>query len=159
LYHESKQLLKKFGFMSLDDNSQVATDINWKALYLEQHFANTKKYDFKTNAREGANNGLLSSLLSFSSSKVYPIPMFGEGLDSSAKKLLYNMMWSSVAPYKLSKLHAGVEGIGSGVGFNINGLELNLVALYKYEDRGIFDKVSKPSREDLIFHWIVYRCY
>jgi len=62
--------------------------------------------------------------------RVYKLPMFGEGLDSSAKKLLYQMMWGEETPFRINCLYPGVEGIGSGVGFSINDKQLNLAAMY-----------------------------
>jgi len=37
--------------------------------------------------------------------RLYRILMFGEGLDSSAKRLLYHMMWSKDSPFTISKLY------------------------------------------------------
>lgn len=44
-------------------------------------------------------------------------------------------------------MYPGVEGIGSGIGFTVNRKKLNLATMYKYEDRGIFDKVRPLWRE------------
>eukprot|EP01120_Amphizonella_sp_Union-15-10_P003037 TRINITY_DN1333_c0_g1_i1.p1 TRINITY_DN1333_c0_g1~~TRINITY_DN1333_c0_g1_i1.p1 ORF type:complete len:424 (-),score=92.22 TRINITY_DN1333_c0_g1_i1:54-1244(-) len=62
--------------------------------------------------------------------KVYKIPMFGEGLDNSAKKLLYEIMWSPESPFRFTDLYPGVAGIGSGVGVSINNVSLHLAAIY-----------------------------
>jgi hypothetical protein len=80
--------------------------------------------------------------------KVFRVPMFGEGLETSAKKLVYNMMWGDKSLFKISNLYPGVEGIGSGVGFDlINGAEINLAVMHRYEDRKVFESVRPKWRK------------
>jgi len=57
--------------------------------------------------------------------------MLGSGLDTSAKDLLYAMMWGQHIDLPLTGLHPGVDGLGSGVGFDVNGVNLNIAALHK----------------------------
>jgi hypothetical protein len=53
------------------------------------------------------------------------------------------MLLVTIKTYCDEGMYPGVEGIGSGVGFVIGNNTINLAALYKYEDRGVFDKVRK----------------
>jgi hypothetical protein len=117
---------------------------NWKALYLQQHRENNPK---KMSTSPSSTSFAKRVGSSFSSKKVHRIPVFGDGLDTSAKKLLYNMMWTKGSPFSMTQLYAGVEGIGSGVGFVICGKELNLAALYRCEDRGVFEKIRPVWKE------------
>lgn len=104
----------------------------WKSLYIQQYLGNKKDSVYGTSAP--FKNRFFK--------EVHSIPMLGEGLEgASAKKLLYKMMWSNDPLFKMDGLYPGVEGIGSGVGFTVNGAKLSLAGFYKYEDRGIFDKV------------------
>eukprot|EP00026_Physarum_polycephalum_P010017 Phypoly_transcript_10160.p1 GENE.Phypoly_transcript_10160~~Phypoly_transcript_10160.p1 ORF type:complete len:427 (+),score=76.99 Phypoly_transcript_10160:96-1283(+) len=64
--------------------------------------------------------------------KTYRIPMFGEGLESTSKDLLYSMMWPQNAPlFAVTGLFPGVEGMGSGVGFNVDNVNMNIAALHR----------------------------
>lgn len=47
----------------------------------------------------------------------------------------------------MTKLYPGVEGIGSGVGFSIEGKELNLAVMHRYQKRGVFEKL-RPLWKD-----------
>eukprot|EP01113_Clastostelium_recurvatum_P015210 TRINITY_DN1841_c0_g1_i1.p1 TRINITY_DN1841_c0_g1~~TRINITY_DN1841_c0_g1_i1.p1 ORF type:complete len:401 (-),score=72.25 TRINITY_DN1841_c0_g1_i1:1263-2378(-) len=69
------------------------------------------------------------------------VPMFGEGMDSiAAKDLLYSMMWqNNTKEFKIAGLYPGVEGVGSGVAFQMEGgPELNVSAIHKYARREMF---------------------
>lgn len=79
--------------------------------------------------------------------QVFKVPMFGRGLDLSAKKLLYNMIWSLESPFPVCGLHPGSGGIGSGVAFNVEGKELNLTVIY--EEEGVFEKLRPVWRDFL----------
>jgi hypothetical protein len=64
--------------------------------------------------------------------KTYRIPMLGEGLESTSKDLLYSMMWPQNAPlFTVTGLFPGVEGMGSGVGFNVDNVNMNIAALHR----------------------------
>ena len=47
----------------------------------------------------------------------------------------------------MTKLYPGVEGIGSGVGFSVDGTELNLAVMHRYQKRGVFEKL-RPLWKD-----------
>jgi len=42
------------------------------------------------------------------------------------------MMWGTKTPFKMTKLTPGNAGIGSGVGFEIDGVDVNVSALYDH---------------------------
>jgi len=110
----------------------------WKRAYLKLHNQNCCCSPSK-------ENGLFSSVRSRIKTqfgKIHTVPMFGEGLEGGASKgLLYELMYNEESPFKMTGLHPGVEGLGSGVGFTINDIKLNLSAMYRYEDRGVFDRI------------------
>ena len=57
-------------------------------------------------------------------------------------------MWGDKSLFKISNLYPGVEGIGSGVGFDlINGAEINLAVMHRYEDRKVFESVRPKWRK------------
>jgi len=80
-------------------------------------------------------------------SNPYKILIVGDGLETSAKKLVYDMMWGSNTCFKMTNLYPGADGIGSGVGFEVNGSRLNVSAIYDYT-------VLFSEKEDYIEKWI-----
>lgn len=103
----------------LEINEDDKSNINWKELYLQQFFENNitrittnLTLLIQLESSSSAPKSALSKLGSLFSKKVHRIPMFGEGLDSSAKQLLYRMMWNKNSPFQMNKLYPGVEGIG-----------------------------------------------
>jgi len=140
LMPRSTSLLEFFAKPSLQSEIK---DINWKTAYLQLYMQNKPKKTKSLQNEETQFQIAYPSLLRNPFSKhIHSIPMFGEGLEGgSAKNLLYTLMYSENSPFKITGLYPGVEGIGSGVGFNVNGVKISLSAMYKYEDRGVFDKV------------------
>ncbi|KAL6062074.1 ADP-ribosylation factor [Balamuthia mandrillaris] len=156
---------------------KVAVVESWKRYYVQQYLENNlpapknektgspRLQSMFSSSSSSSSSDAISMLASVSTSsrfvrssssswnpfkkRVYKIPMFGEGLEHSAKKLLYAMMWQPESPFLMTRLCSGVEGIGSGVGFEVSGKELNLAAMHKYEDRGVFsfDKVRPLWRQ------------
>jgi len=64
--------------------------------------------------------------------KIHRIPMLGEGLESASKDLLYSMMWpQNSSMFNVTCLYPGQEGFGSGVGFCVNDVNLNIAALHR----------------------------
>jgi len=124
-----------------EDNEEedLTPNVNWKELYLQQHLANHPKYQaqIKTNTSK--------------TRKIHRIPMIGEGVENkgSAKRLLYNIMWSNNQPLgAVTAMYPGTEGVGSGVGFTLGGFNLNLIAVNKYEDRKVFEQ-ARPTWANL----------
>lgn len=76
------------------------------------------------------------------------VPIFGGGLDTSAKHLLYRMMWSSGSPFQMTRLYPGKAGIGSGVGFKVQGVELNLSSFYRMRDEIVLEALWKERERD-----------
>jgi len=56
------------------------------------------------------------------------------------------MMWGNMTSFKMTKLYPGTEGIGSGVGFEFNGAEINISAIYNHS--------QTLSKEDDLEKWI-----
>eukprot|EP01102_Stenamoeba_stenopodia_P000923 TRINITY_DN10846_c0_g1_i1.p1 TRINITY_DN10846_c0_g1~~TRINITY_DN10846_c0_g1_i1.p1 ORF type:complete len:336 (-),score=68.61 TRINITY_DN10846_c0_g1_i1:36-1043(-) len=109
--------------------------INWKYLYLENYRLNTKTSIAKKRTYQKALviQNPNKHLKIGPTSDPYRVPMFGNGLETGAKKLLYQMMWDEKFPFPVAALYPGVEGFGSGVGFEVNKKLLNIAALHKYE--------------------------
>jgi len=64
--------------------------------------------------------------------RVHRIPMLGEGLESTSKDLLYSLMWpQNPSMLRATCLYPGVEGFGSGVGFCVDDVNLNIAALHR----------------------------
>jgi len=82
--------------------------------------------------------------------QVYKVPMFGRGLDLSAKKLLSNMLWSLDAPFPNCGLHPGSGGIGSGVVFNVDGKKLSLTVIYEEVDVLLYLDKAQPQWRNFI---------
>jgi len=120
-------------------------------MYLQQFYENNRTSKFKDRRSKLSLSSLGNKIhqpLAIFKDRVYTIPMFGEGMEyGAAKKLVYSMMYKEDQSWKLTAMYPGVEGIGSGIGFTVNNLKLNLAAMYKYEDRGIFEKVRPIWRE------------
>jgi F-box-like len=77
------------------------------------------------------------------------VPIAGEGLATSCKKLLYSMMWKKdTFPFPVVGMRPGNEGIGSGVNFLVNGVKLSLAPLYRSDERGVLDNVTRPAWRD-----------
>jgi len=66
--------------------------------------------------------------LPFPSNKIYKILFFGNP-NLLAKKLVYGMMWEENSPFKMTTLFPGMDGIASGVGFEVNGKKLHVWTL------------------------------
>lgn len=114
---------------------------DWKKFYLEQYFENKKIY---TISRIWFQKfGAASSTNSSRPRKILHIPVLGEGLETSGKGLIKQMMWSSKLPLKMTGLHPGIEGIGSGVEFTVNDLKFNFAAVYKGERHSVFSAKAK----------------
>mmetsp|Transcript_12016 Transcript_12016/g.16629 ORF Transcript_12016/g.16629 Transcript_12016/m.16629 type:complete len:357 (-) Transcript_12016:123-1193(-) len=115
-------------------NDADAQNARWKQLYLQQHAVNKPSLSSSTSPNTNRKN--------VKDAPVHRIPMIGEGVDSkgTAKKLLYEVMWNPKSPIKMTGLHPGVEGVGSGVGFNVNDKHLNMIAMNKYTDRKLFEQ-------------------
>lgn len=142
---------------SLIDNSSSSAAIpakeNWKELYLQQYLANrinfqTELTDVSSKPMKPKSNSSLFSSKSSNTSSPFVIPILGEGTILSGKNFIKKLMWVPNSP--MTTLHAGVEGIGSGVGFKIDGEELNLVAFYQ-GDRKVFNQV-------IAFFFLFYKC-
>lgn len=105
-------------------NTKPYVPRKWKTRYLRQHMENYAPVE-----KASIFN---SRMLSFTT-KMYRVPLIGEGLDTTAKDLLYAMMWdkSNATGLSITGLYPGVDGIGSGVGFLVDGCSLNLAALHR----------------------------
>jgi len=79
-------------------------------------------------------------------SDTHKILVVGDGLETSAKRLVYDMMWGNNTSFKMTKLYPGADGIGSGVGFEFNGADLNICAIYNI--------AQLLFQEDYIEKWI-----
>lgn len=78
------------------------------------------------------NRTLLERLTS--SSKF--VPIFGAALETTARKLVYRLMWGKeeVPPlYPVVGVFPGTSGMGGGVSFNIEGTEVRLAPFYSWE--------------------------
>jgi F-box-like len=64
-------------------------------------------------------------------------PLFAGGAGVSPKALIYPMMYDSSSPLTIARLHTGVNGIGSGIGFEIENTEFNLCAMYCFRAEAI----------------------
>lgn len=76
---------------------------------------------------------LLSTSSSHRPHRVFRCPVFGSGLGTSAKSLIYPMMLDNSSPFVRSRLYPGVLGIGSGVGIRVGPTELNLCSFYQFK--------------------------
>eukprot|EP01126_Amoeba_proteus_P025185 TRINITY_DN2517_c0_g2_i8.p1 TRINITY_DN2517_c0_g2~~TRINITY_DN2517_c0_g2_i8.p1 ORF type:complete len:316 (+),score=82.12 TRINITY_DN2517_c0_g2_i8:304-1251(+) len=92
---------------------------------------------------------------SISSVKPYKILVVGQCLETTGKKLIYEMMWRKSTPFMMTKLYPGQDGIGSGVGFDFKGLPLNLSAIY-YEEKQWLQEKSKWSSLCATAHGICF---
>lgn len=125
----------------------------WRTAYLCQYRLNKSRFapsqvaaKLSLFAESVAGVGQWELRLPFAR-KVHRILMFGEGLETSARKLLYTLLWSKNSPFQMTRAYPGVEGVGSGFGFRVGSKELALAALYKYDTPGVFDRVRPQWRE------------
>jgi len=150
IFQSTTQLL--FG----TNSSNVSPDLppvplTWKQKYLHQYARNSEEYKRHVTLRTCPVSNHQANLkpkgLQFSPafSSTYKVLIVGEGLETSAKRLLYDMMWGERTPFKMTKLYPGNEGIGSGVGFEVNGVDLNMSAIYNH---------TKALRTDEQEKWI-----
>jgi len=128
----------------------------WKQKYLRQEGRNCKEYEEAVREQcehlrnlpsgevafnrvsswdrinQSVSNNLPFELSMPFSQRVFRVPIFGGGMEVplNSKHLLYTMMWDDKTPFKMSKLHPGKGGIGSGVEFCVNQTRLNLAAMY-----------------------------
>lgn len=128
-----------------------AAEGKWREAYLRQYRLNRSRFApaqvaAKLSLSLESALGQWELRLPFAR-KVHRILMFGEGLETSARKLLYTLLWSKNSPFQMTRAYPGVEGVGSGFGFRVGTKELALAALYKYDTPGIFDRVRPQWRE------------
>jgi len=131
---------------------KLKEDLLWKEKYFIQYSRNNPDYDqyVKTHRHVVSNQtrNLEPMKLNFSPafSNPYKILVFGDGLETSAKRLVYDMMWGNNTSFKMTRLYPGNDGIGSGVGFEFNGIDLNVCAIYNV--------TNLLLQEDYIEKWI-----
>jgi len=128
--------------------------MTWKTWYMQQYLQNSKSQQsperalrrlkspsnrpsFKFGRTSNRNSGVTHMMMFQTPTRVrgtkvdiYRIPIFGQGMESSASGLLYRLMWGRESPLFVTGLYPGVDGIGSGVGFKVNNTSLNLAAIY-----------------------------
>lgn len=130
---------KFFGTTEPETKSSVIT---WKHKYLVQHQINSESYNKRIKSRAVPAQNYdrkmaptqTSTLSAFSLvQKLCRVMIVGEGLETTSKTLVYHMMWGEDSPFKMTKLYPGTGGIGSGVGFEIDGVDLNVSAIYDHE--------------------------
>jgi len=135
------KLEKVRSFMGMSGPTPDPTTSVWKKRYI-QLFVNNSR-EFKVEAVKPTekikldlqrDESLLGKVKKSLAGKVYRVPMLGQGLELSAKRFVYNMMWEDKTPFGMNKLFAGTGGLGAGVGFKISGKQLNLCALYSPHD-------------------------
>eukprot|EP01027_Heterolobosea_sp_BB2_P022993 GEZU01033945.1.p1 GENE.GEZU01033945.1~~GEZU01033945.1.p1 ORF type:complete len:415 (+),score=91.86 GEZU01033945.1:110-1354(+) len=119
--------------------------VDWKRQYRVQHSEHNRlKLIANNNPSNTTSTGpsMLSEIRMHSiMQRVYKIPMFGEGLETNAKNLVYAMLYAKNPLWTMTGMFSGVAGIGSGMGFSINNKKLCLAVMHKWEERGIFEKV------------------
>jgi hypothetical protein len=119
---------------------KLQEELLWKQKYFIQYSRNNPEYyqyikeHRQTVSFSNHSLSLQPKKMNFSPAfkNTYKILVVGEGLETSAKKLVYDMMWGTNTPFKMTGLYPGTEGIGSGVGFEVNGVDLNISAIYNY---------------------------
>jgi hypothetical protein len=97
---KSMQILQPLSnFLSthlLEKNDELSSS-TWKELYILQHTQNRTV----ASPKEQRWYDKLPRL-----KKALRVPVFGEGLETSAKSLIYRLMWNEKSPYKVaSKPH------------------------------------------------------
>eukprot|EP01103_Thecamoeba_quadrilineata_P000120 TRINITY_DN10096_c0_g1_i1.p1 TRINITY_DN10096_c0_g1~~TRINITY_DN10096_c0_g1_i1.p1 ORF type:complete len:374 (+),score=42.64 TRINITY_DN10096_c0_g1_i1:63-1184(+) len=140
-----------FDTSDLDQNGVILNERDWKKEYKHNYLENkqvVKEHKSQSISKSPcivrSNQSIFNRLFD---EKTYLIPMFGDGLEASAKKLVYRIMFDEKSPLGVTHLYPGVEGIGSGVGFTIHEKKINLAPMYKYEDVGRFEQV-RPIWKD-----------
>jgi len=109
---------------TLSNNTKFHNPKIWKTRYQRQFLEN--------NAPIQKGSPYYPRMLQFTKKKAYRVSMLGDGLDTTAKDLLYAMMWNkSSMDLTITGLYPGVDGIGSGVGFSVEGSTLNIAALHR----------------------------
>jgi len=107
--------------------------VDWKRFFLQQYGLNCRQFrpDVFAEKLDHWTADVSTFPLPFPfKSKVYRVPMFGWGMETSAKQILYELLWCKNSPFVLTKAYPGVIGIGSGFGFRVNGKEINIAAMY-----------------------------
>jgi len=115
-----------------------SSEVNWRQIYLQQYFGNQKRNTLiprmkisnpsKLNIKSPSLS-LVPQVFSFSKMKIKKVAMFGEGIHISAKKLLYKMM-DQQTPFPMIGAFPGVGGLGTGISFNVNDVQLDLSAMH-----------------------------
>jgi len=127
-------------FGESEDAASSEDTVSWKHKFLMQYNCNSEDYKNHIKLRTAPISNHQRKVdpyagLGFRSPfgfKMYKILIVGEGLETSAKCLVYEMMWGANTPFKMTKLYPGNGGIGSGVGFELNGVDLNISAIYNH---------------------------
>jgi hypothetical protein len=128
---------------------KLQEELLWKEKYFIQYLRNNPEYyQYVKSHRQVVSNQSFQPNKSFTPAftNPYKILITGDGLETSAKKLVYDMMWGSNTSFKMTQLYPGSDGIGSGVGFEFNRTDLNVCAIYNI--------TNLLSREDYIVKWI-----
>lgn len=76
--------------------------------------------------------GIIESI----TTKSHFVPIFGSALETTARKLVYRMMWgSNEAPpwFPVAGVFPGAAGMGGGVAFRVGGTEMRLAPFYSWE--------------------------
>jgi hypothetical protein len=120
------------------------SEASWYALYVHQHTLNRRAdrlaavqsppaMSHINNAHNVRPKRSLLAEWAGLPQGVYRIPMFGTGARSTAKKYLYRMMHEPNMGLVVTRLHPGLGvltgGLGAGVGFDCDGVELSLSVL------------------------------
>jgi hypothetical protein len=143
------------------------SEASWYALYVHQHTLNRRADQLAAvqspPAMSHINNAhnvrpkrsLLAEWAGLPQG-VYRIPMFGTGARSTAKKYLYRMMHEPNMGLVVTRLHPGLGvltgGLGAGVGFDCDGVELSLSVLQMPPDELTKATASRAQLWKLLVH-------
>jgi len=125
------------------------SEASWYACYVHQYAINARSHRLSTvqsppalthmhNAHAAPPRRSIFAEWAGMPQGVYRVPMFGIGERSTAKKYLYRMMHEPNMGLKVTRLHRGLGiatgGLGAGVGFDFDGVELSLTVLQMAPD-------------------------
>jgi len=154
-------------FVNSEQNEEVIEEETpkWKDKYRLQHIYNTQKQAemFNKSAPVVSNherklerfdpwglNEVSTTLVNAFTPKVFKVLLVGQGLETSGKKLVYEMMWGDHTRFEMTNLFPGKDGKGSGVGFLVNGVTINCSACYYDSYDGITKWKSMFQEADAV---------
>jgi hypothetical protein len=143
------------------------SEASWYALYVHQHTLNRRANQLASvqsppamshisNAHNVQPKRSMLAAWAGLPQGVYRIPMFGTGVRSTAKKYLYRMMHEPNMGLKVTRLHPGLGvltgGLGAGVGFDCDGVELSLSVLQMPPDESAKATATRAQLWKLLIH-------